>query len=326
MLGSSPAAAAARAAASPAAKKQAADELAAVALRYGGLFPEAAPIAVVERLWVAAALARSGLFTACLATMRSWAQQIYDPAGVRGAPGLMPDADDTAMAILVAALTGRPRDPGPLAVFGGKTHYHCYLGEDTRSVTANAHALQALDAFLRLKPAAGDGHGPRMNLTRDWLLAQQRSDGFWMDKWHASPYYATQRCVYALADQNDTRCHDAVRSAAAWVLETQHDDGSWGVWDGTAEETAYAVTILLRSPALSRQPQGTRALERAEEVLRATPRTASFRHPGLWHDKTLYAPQAVVRAEVLAAVQSLQIRTGAANHSRTAHSRKGQRT
>lgn len=113
LLGSSPAATAALAAASPtgAATARAAAELGAVAQRYDGLFPEAAPILVFERLWVAAALARAGLPAATLPTIRGWVERIYDPAGVRGAPGLMVDADDTAMAVLVAALVGRPQDP-----------------------------------------------------------------------------------------------------------------------------------------------------------------------------------------------------------------------
>jgi hypothetical protein len=306
LLGSSPAATAAWLATGPGTgREQPVTALTAVAKRYGGLFPEAAPISVFERLWVAAALARPGLPATCLAPVRAWAADIYDAAGVRGAPGLLPDADDTAMAVLVSALAGAPRDPAPLSAFEAGDHYDCYVGEDTGSSTANAHALQALTAWLRHRPTTGHAPRARTDLTRDWLLAQQQPDGSWCDKWHASPYYATERCVTALSGHPGPATHDAVRSAADWVLATQGDDGSWGVWDGTAEETAYAVHILLGSPDHTGRPEVTQALERAGDILREAVHSAGH-HPAFWHDKTLYAPQAMVRAEVIAALERLR--------------------
>lgn len=41
-------------------------------------------------------------------------------------------------------------------------------------------------------------------------------------------------------------------------------------------------------------------------------RTPTMRHPALWHDKTLYAPAAVIDAEVLAAQEMLRARRAAA--------------
>ncbi|MFC8016591.1 prenyltransferase/squalene oxidase repeat-containing protein [[Kitasatospora] papulosa] len=310
LLGSSPAATAAWLATTPSSgrSEKAVTELRTVARRYGGLFPEAAPLRAVERLWVAAALAGPGLPPACRATVRAWIHDIYDAAGVRGAPGLMPDADDTAMAVLVAALADEPCDPAPLDTFWSGTHFDCYVGEDTGSITANAHALQALDAYARCQPTAGAAHRPRMDLMADWLLAQQQTDGSWTDKWHASPYYATERCVTALARHSGPAARTALRSAAGWVVATQRDDGSWGVWSGTAEETAYAVKILLSVQSAFHQPGGDRALNRAESVLEAASRTPGHRHPALWHDKTLYAPHAMIQAEVMAALQMLRTR------------------
>ncbi|GAA2784250.1 hypothetical protein GCM10010441_06470 [Kitasatospora paracochleata] len=306
LLGSSPAATAAWAASAPHSpqRQRAVDELAAVAHRYGGLFPEAAPITVFERLWVAAALARTGLPPAGVPTLRRWVDRIYDTEGVRGTPGLMVDADDTAMAVLVAALVDRPRDPAPLAMFDNGRHYDCYIGEDTGSLSANAHALQSLHAYLRHHPEEAETHRLVMGRVADWIIEHQQPQGHWTDKWHASPYYATERCVTALAPLRGLRRRRAIEAAAAWVLATQHDDGSWGIWGGTAEETAYAVKILLCTSGTAHN----RALDRAEAFLRATAGTPGHRHPALWHDKTLYAPEAMIQAEVVAARRLLRTR------------------
>ncbi|MEU1487136.1 prenyltransferase/squalene oxidase repeat-containing protein [Streptomyces sp. NPDC005752] len=308
LLGSSPAATAAWAAShTPAAVKQAVANLEPVARRYDGLFPEAAPIRVFERLWVAAALARAGLPAATLPTIRGWVDEIYDPEGVRGAPGLMTDADDTAMAVLVASLVGRPYGAGPLDAFHNGSHFDCYVGEDTGSVTANAHALQALVSCSRRLPSEDGIDDPRADKLCDWLIGQQSTEGHWPDKWHASPYYATERCVRALAQYGGHRASAAVAGAAAWTADTQRDDGSWGVWGGTAEETAYAVKILLAAAPPAPTPRQVRALGRAEAYLEAV-REAGTEHPALWHDKTLYAPDAMIEAEILGAREMLRVR------------------
>lgn len=308
LLGSSPAATAAWAASrTPAAVKQAVAYLEPVAHRYDGLFPEAAPIRVFERLWVAAALARAGLPAATLPTIRGWVDEIYDPEGVRGAPGLMTDADDTAMAVLVASLVGRPYGPGPLDAFHNGSHFDCYIGEDTGSVTANAHALQALVSCSQRIPPEDGIDDPRADKLCDWLIGRQRTEGHWPDKWHASPYYSTERCVSALAQYGGHPASAAVARAAAWTADTQRDDGSWGVWGGTAEETAYAVKILLSAAPPTPAPHQVRALGRAEAYLDAV-LDAGTQHPALWHDKTLYAPYAMIEAEILGAREMLRIR------------------
>lgn len=304
LLGSSPAATAARAAASDKPPAGAVAALEAVAERYSGLFPEAAPILVFERLWVAAALAGAQLPAAGVPTVRKWATDLYDPRGVRGAPGLMTDADDTAMAVLVSSLVGLDHTPEPLDLFHNGSHYDCYIGEDTGSVTANAHALQALGSYLSHHPEAQHTYGPRAEKLSDWLVGQQRPEGPWPDKWHASPYYATARCVAALSRHGGHRAAPAVETAVAWAVDTQRDDGSWGIWGGTTEETAYAAQILLSTA--DRRPHHARALDRAETYLNEG--AGSGHHPALWHDKTLYAPGAMIEAEVLAVRELLRTR------------------
>jgi halimadienyl-diphosphate synthase len=37
----------------------------------------------------------------------------------------------------------------------------------------------------------------------------------------------------------------AAGRAVDWILSSQRPDGLWGLWEGTAEETAYALQTLL---------------------------------------------------------------------------------
>jgi hypothetical protein len=293
LLGSSPAATAAWLGRVPVETgRAAADELVAVSDRYQGLLPEAAPFATVERLWVASALARAGLPESSRSTMLCWVRDLYGAGGVRGAPGLAPDADDTAMAVHVAAALGAPRDPSPLHVFEMPSHFACYLGEDTGSVSTNAHVLHAVTSYVNHRPASAPAHAATLAKVRAWLLDQQTQDGCWTDKWHSSPYYATAHCVAAIAAHG--RDQDALAAAARWTEQTQRNDGSWGHWTATLEETAYAVQILIAAPSTN-----VEALNRAYTFLREAD-DQQHRHPALWHDKTLYAPSAIIRAELIA--------------------------
>ncbi|MDX3763129.1 prenyltransferase/squalene oxidase repeat-containing protein [Streptomyces sp. AK02-04a] len=303
LLGSSPAATAAWVnVLSPSPERTSAvTALEAAAARYGGLFPEAVPISVFERLWTLAALAQAGLPKSFLPTARAWIHRIYDRRGVRGAPDLAPDADDTAMAVHVSVLLDEARSPDCLRAFEAGDHFACYVGEDTGSVTANAHVLRALAGYVRRHPNRAADYSRMIAKARNWLCAQQTPDGYWTDKWHASPYYATARCVIALADAGDEATRPAIESATRWAARTQRDDGSWGIWSGTAEETAYGAQILLHA-----RPH-TASLTRAETALAAYLDAPEHQSPALWHDKTLYAPEAMIRAEALAAHELLRI-------------------
>ncbi|MFF7590379.1 prenyltransferase/squalene oxidase repeat-containing protein [Kitasatospora purpeofusca] len=304
LLGGSPAATAAWLARTPAgaAHHRVTAALEAAAQRYGGLFPETAPLAAFERLWVLAALAEAGLLTGAETLARRWLEPLTEPGGVRGAPGLAPDADDTAMALLVAAVLGLPHDHDALAPFWAGDHFACYLGEETGSLSANAHALLALGACLPHHPA----HRSTVTALRGWLAAQQTPDGHWTDKWHASPLYATSRAATALARHGGPAARPVLRRAARWALRTQHPDGSWGVWGATAEETGYGARILLAAPGTPAEP-----LARAHAYLARSLAEDTPAHPPLWHDKTLYTPTAVVEAELLATLHTLAARAPA---------------
>ena len=146
------------------------------------------------------------------------------------ANGLLCDADTTAVTILALRRLGHADvfEFGSLRHFDAGSHFQCWAGERNPSVSANAHVLSAL----------ADEHGPTSSTTAvaGWLAAQQHADGSWLDKWHGSPYYATVTCVRALDRHYAGATTRSVERARTWVLESQRDDGSWGMWEGTAEE------------------------------------------------------------------------------------------
>ncbi|MGW8953931.1 prenyltransferase/squalene oxidase repeat-containing protein [Streptomyces sp. NPDC055709] len=245
------------------------------------------PISTFERLWIRYAEEGAGQLRD-RSRVAAELTSLLRPEGVSGAPGLVPDADDTATAIYLLARLGQPVNTRALRRFETPSHFACYPGEDTPSPSANAHVLEALG-----EASPGD-HTARRKIS-DWLAAGQHPDGSWSDKWHASPYYAVYCCAPALRRYGTGAAADAaVRRALAWLRATRREDGSWGRWGGSAEETAYALLALARCGALQRKDTEKALIHLAAGDMTTTP-------PSLWHDKDLYCPIRVVDACVHAA-------------------------
>src|SRR5690606_7185219 len=233
--------------------------LESVVRRYGGPVPCGVPITEFERAWVLSTLARAGLALRVPEEVVWSLTSASDPEGTPAGPGLPPDADTTAVALYALASLGLPYEPESLWPYETETHFCTWQGEQGVSSTVNAHVLDAFGRHLEIDPAAGPRYGPAVAKVSAWLREQQAPDGSWTDRWHASPYYATACCALALADYGGAESAAAVRAAVEWVLDTQREDGSWGRWSGTAEETAYAMHVLL----LTGENPGTRAREAA---------------------------------------------------------------
>ncbi|MET9226671.1 prenyltransferase/squalene oxidase repeat-containing protein [Lentzea sp. NPDC003310] len=244
------------------------DYLEAVQERHGGPVPAGVPVPLFERSWIVVALRSAGLDVPDTAT--DGIRAAFSVDGAAGGPGLPADADDTATALHALALCDRPGPVRVLDRYREARHFACFPGERTPSTSTNAHALQAV--------------GPDREL-EEWVRDMQEPAGNWTDKWHASPYYATACATNALRG-ND--------KAVDWVLGTQRDDGSWGRWEGTYEETAYALRVLSHATR-----DVSRAVHRGAMFLRHWGDRA---HPPLWHDKDLYTPTRIVRAEGRAAL------------------------
>ncbi|WP_336205447.1 prenyltransferase/squalene oxidase repeat-containing protein [Nonomuraea sp. LPB2021202275-12-8] len=270
--------------------------LEAVARRHGGPVPVGMPITVFERGWVLSWLIRAGVPVDVPPEMVADLRAAIGPAGASAGPGLPADADTTSVALYALALLGMPYEPDSLWAFHAGTHFSTWPGEQGTSVSVNAHVLDAFGQYVVRRPDAASRYEEAITAVAAWLRERQNQAGSWTDRWHASPYYATVSCALALDEFGGDVSAGAVGAAVEWVLDTQRPDGSWGRWDGTAEETAYAMQVLLLSRWRT-DPRCSRAAGRGAAYLG---RSAGADHPPLWHDKDLYTPVAVVRAATIA--------------------------
>ncbi|GAA2862111.1 type B diterpene cyclase [Streptosporangium fragile] len=271
----------------------------AAAAPHGGAVPSVLPVTAFERIWTVGTLIGAGIDVRVPPSLIAGLEDRLDAGALGGAPGLPPDADTTSAALALLSRVGRPRSPDCLWEFELDDHFCCWLGERTPSPTANAHVLEAFGEHARRAPGHADRHRAAMDKVSSWLVGVQHPDGSWTDKWHASPYYATSHCALALDRMAGGHADSAVLRAIDWVLATQNADGSWGIWGGTGEETAYAVHILLRTRHGRADAEARRAAARGGAFLR---RQDAGRHPALWQDKDLYTPVAICEAARLAAL------------------------
>jgi hypothetical protein len=267
--------------------------------RGGGPVPGVTPVTYFEAAWVLNSLSVGELAPGVPAALLDRLDAGLTPLGAPAAPGLPPDADDTAAVLLALLRHGRVRRPDCLLRFRAEGYFRCFPEERSPSVSTNAHVLEALALYLARRPEEASRFAAPAASAAEWLLAQQRPDGSWQDKWHASGCYATACCALALARLGSTSARQAVSRARRWVLDSQRPEGSWGRWVGTVEETAYAVQILARTrsgPAFD--AAATEAIRRGREFLAGA---VPADHPPLWHAKDLYTPVVVVEAARLAA-------------------------
>jgi halimadienyl-diphosphate synthase len=266
-----------------------------------GPVPGVMPIPVFERAWVLAALTAAGIGLMVPHGLSRSLHAAFGEFGVAAGAGLPPDSDDTAVALYALAQLGSPRALDCLLAYRVGAYFSCFPDERTPSVSTNAHVLQTFGSYLEHDLPGRFRHHAVMGKLSGWLRDCQEADGSWWDKWHASPYYATACCATTLHRYSRSASISTVSRAVEWLLSSQREDGSWGRWSGTYEETAYAVQTLLQTCVPRANNAVAQAAARGSVFLQQS--AGDLKHPPLWHGKDLYTPIRVVRAEGLAALR-----------------------
>lgn len=279
--------------------------LSEIASNYNGTYPVAI-IPIFERVWVLYNLILAGISIPddMSGKARDYIKSFLGSEGIGFAPKMSPDSDTTSVALYVLNKLGDSIEPVSLLAYETETHFLCYEGERTPSASTNAHILQAFGNYIKLHPEHILDYKRAIAKISTYLLSVQNKDGSWIDKWHASPYYATSCSVLALHSFGKGDTTEAVERAIAWFLHTQRKDGSWGIWQSTLDETACAVQMLLLTECSKYNKEIEWAADQGQNFLRThkdAPTTHSVRMR-LWHEKDLFEPVRIVDSEVLSAL------------------------
>jgi squalene-hopene/tetraprenyl-beta-curcumene cyclase len=186
-------------------------------------------------------------------------------------PGGVPDADDTAGALLALRQLGPIDDATREAAFAGiqwlldlqnrdggiPTFCRGWgaLPFDQSSADITAHAMRAWLAWQDALPMLTSRLEEALRRANGFLVHEQRPDGAWIPLWFGNernehdenPVYGTARVVMALAE---LRYSAALDRGVAWLVKAQLPDGGWGAESSehaTIEETAIAVEALAAS-------------------------------------------------------------------------------
>ncbi len=245
-------------------------------------------------------------------------------------PGGVPDADDTAGALLALRALRGPATPADTAVRdgcrwlidlqnrdGGWPTFCRGWGRlpfDRSAPDITAHALRALAAW----PDADRRSAAARQRGLAWLDRTQAAEGYWTPLWfgnqyasqHGNPVYGTSRVLAGLADS--AAAQGMVDRGVAWLLGAQGPEGGWGGAPGVApsvEETALAVIGLA---PWCRHDGVAAALGRARDWLVARVEDGTWTKPtpiglyfsSLWYDESVYP--VMWSAEALARLAEVQ--------------------
>lgn len=265
-----------------------------------GASPDIGPIAPFEWAWILWNLA---LTNSIDDEMRALCQPSLDglksywtDEGIPSVSGFsLRDGDTSGVAHEVLSVFGCPVDLKGMLHYEHDEYFTCFALEDNPSMSCNAHVLGAL------RHAGFEVQHPSIQKILRFLVQTQTRHSFWFDKWHASPYYTTCHAIIACAGYAD----EIVETAVDWILNTQNEDGSWGYYASSAEETAYCLQALA---VWKRQGKGeeeipTDILKHGAEWLEAH---MNDPYPWLWIGKSLYCPELVVESAILSALMLVE--------------------
>ena len=262
-----------------------------------GAVPGIFPIDVFEHAWGLWNLGLTplselqGFVTEVVPNRDYLASAWFRQQGVGNAKGFsLLDSDDSSVTYEALLRWGQPlHDQAALLRYESEAdHFICFEHEAHPSLSANVHILSALRA---------DGctlEFPAIQKILRFMAAARTSEGYWLDKWHISPYYVTAHFVIACAGYVD----DAACLSVEWLVASQRFDGSWGWYRPTAEETAYALQAL----CVWRRAGHRVDREQLRRGAGWLAEHAAPPYPAQWIGKCLYSPDLVVQGAILSAL------------------------
>lgn len=261
----------------------------------GGM-PNVAPFDVFEIAW---SLWNLGMIpdlkvTAKLKSHIDFLSNAWQPGRGMGfaADYSVKDSDETVVTYSALQQFGIEKDLESILAFEEKEHFRCFDLEANPSVSANIHVLDALGQ------AGLDRTNSSVHKVLSFLHKVKGQNHFWVDKWHSSAYYTTAHAIIACAKLASELVQDSVE----WLLHSQNQNGSWGTYISTAEETAYAIQALwFWNEHIAKVPE--QALKHGARWLKEH---MDPPYPPLWIGKCLYNPNLVVRSAVLSALTLAQ--------------------
>jgi len=263
--------------------------------------PNLAPFDIYERAWVAWNLSLphkvDNTVLPHLKPHLNYLKDAWQPGmGVGFSQGYsIPDGDDTIITYDVLKRYGYEVDLESVLSFEDKEFFRCYDLEVGISPSMNIHAL------LTLRRAGYERNHPTIQKILHFLSNLHDAQDCWRDKWHLSPCYTTAHMAIACTDYLDGLAEKSID----WILSMQNDDGSWGFFMPTAEETAYCLQALcIWNQHTGKVPK--HVLEQGASWL--------YKHSGppyypLWIGKGLYSADFVVRSAILSALQLVETNT-----------------
>ena len=258
----------------------------------GGL-PNVATIDIFERAWALWNLAITDIINEPLQQVikphLDYLERAWEPGQGAGTAieWTLKDGDGTSMVYEVLQRYGRYADLAGLLHYETENYFRTFQLEANPSISTNIHALGAL------RHAKEPVNRSTIQKVLQFLQSQQTAQGFWIDKWHASPYYPTSHLIITCTNFEE----DLVKNAVKWICNTQKSDGSWGYFVSTAEETAYCLQALSTLAAAGHSvPKAI--LEKGLNWLNAH---AAPPYTPLWIGKCLYTPLLVVESSIISA-------------------------
>ncbi|KAK0631021.1 hypothetical protein B0T17DRAFT_637782 [Bombardia bombarda] len=286
--------------------------------RGDGSVPSAWPTTTFETTWVITTLAE-----AKVPISKDLASSIADhlesglkvQKGIIGfAPGILPDADDTAKALATLLVLGKSNVnvDGLVHMFEAETHFITYPGERNASFSANCNVLVCLLMLQDSKPYLS-----QIVKATNFLVAHV-FNGPVNEKWHKRELYWMMLLSHAFAllyknhgllqeifGVKPSLQYEVPMISLHLLVKILHGQQANGAWDGICEVTSYAILALasLAGTPWAQQPDIKggiiAAMARGKAFLLSRKSEWSQGHY-LWIEKVTYASETLSEAYCLA--------------------------